>query len=320
MSPTCDLRFAPPFVDATRDDRALAVCARPVIELIHGVGMTVTFPNAFTAEECESILKVSLLSDHDYSAPGWTQLRVSELTAAANDEVWRIGELQLYGGFGVHEYSAASSADHHEDSAGVDWHFDAPEESLRHGNFLLASLQLAPASAYTGGGLGVGPLVATREQGSLIIFPGILPHAVRNVSRGARWSLVSYYAGSWPGTLDQKQQHATRMLLAAAGRMAGREWEADGRKGGLTYDVPPVPAMVLVLCAEQLLALQRPGEARLLFRRAEAACPRDDRGRSGGGGRRGRAAPPMEPPRGGEHRDCSAVRRALLALDWNAIR
>ena len=76
------------------------------------------------------------------------------------------------------------------------WHMDIGPDVFSTRKLSL-SLQLSPEADYDGGELEflVGGDVATRTQGSLIAFPSFLVHRVRPVTRGTRWSLVSWVAG-----------------------------------------------------------------------------------------------------------------------------
>jgi PKHD-type hydroxylase len=84
----------------------------------------------------------------------------------------------------------------YEGGGHYDWHMDLGTEfaSVRK---LSLSVQLSAPSDYDDGELEflhTGDC-ASREQGTLIAFPSYLVHRVRPVSRGRRWSLVSWIAG-----------------------------------------------------------------------------------------------------------------------------
>lgn len=76
------------------------------------------------------------------------------------------------------------------------WHMDIGPDAFSTRKLSL-SVQLSPETDYDGGELEflVGNDVAQRAQGTLIAFPSFLVHRVRPVTRGTRWSLVSWVAG-----------------------------------------------------------------------------------------------------------------------------
>lgn len=65
---------------------------------------------------------------------------------------------------------------------------------------LSLTVQLSPPADYDGGELalqiGVEPVAMPRQQGQLIVFPSYVLHEVRPVTRGARYSLVSWVTGA----------------------------------------------------------------------------------------------------------------------------
>ena len=79
-----------------------------------------------------------------------------------------------------------------------DWHLDY---GPGHAAFrkLSVSVQLSDPKDYEGGELEMWPsTVAPRGQGALIVFPSFLPHRVRPVTRGVRYSLVAWAVGRTP--------------------------------------------------------------------------------------------------------------------------
>ena len=65
---------------------------------------------------------------------------------------------------------------------------------------LSLTVQLSPPGDYDGGELalqiGVEPVPMPRQQGQLIVFPSYVLHEVRPVTRGTRYSLVSWVTGA----------------------------------------------------------------------------------------------------------------------------
>ena len=59
------------------------------------------------------------------------------------------------------------------------------------------TVQLSAPDAYTGGDLGLRGVVPpkSRLQGSAVVFPSYLPHAVAPVTSGVRWSVVGWVVG-----------------------------------------------------------------------------------------------------------------------------
>ncbi len=79
-----------------------------------------------------------------------------------------------------------------------DWHIDcsAPQNGLQRK--LSFSLQLSSPDEYAGGDLVFGrncPQVATRTQGSIIVFPSCIFHKVTPVTEGQRFSVVGWIRG-----------------------------------------------------------------------------------------------------------------------------
>jgi predicted 2-oxoglutarate/Fe(II)-dependent dioxygenase YbiX len=53
-------------------------------------------------------------------------------------------------------------------------------------------LQLSDTDEYEGGDLLVGDYVCTRQKGSAIMFPSLLPHQVTEITKGQRYSLIGH--------------------------------------------------------------------------------------------------------------------------------
>lgn len=85
------------------------------------------------------------------------------------------------------------------DGGHYDWHIDAtkpgPEGLQRK---LSISVLLSDHTAYDGGDLLINrstPIKPTRKQGSIIVFPACVYHKVEPVTRGERYSAVSWMSG-----------------------------------------------------------------------------------------------------------------------------
>lgn len=76
------------------------------------------------------------------------------------------------------------------------WHMDVGQGAVSTRKLSL-SVQLSDERDYEGGELEflVSGDCGPRRQGTLIAFPSFLVHRVRPVTRGTRWSLVSWVAG-----------------------------------------------------------------------------------------------------------------------------
>lgn len=77
-----------------------------------------------------------------------------------------------------------------------DWHIDLGEQYYSNRKLSL-SVQLSDPADYDGGELEFKATdeLAPRETGALIAFPAYLLHRVRPVTRGLRYSLVSWVSG-----------------------------------------------------------------------------------------------------------------------------
>jgi len=69
----------------------------------------------------------------------------------------------------------------------------------KQGRVLSVSVQLSAPESYSGGELYLGPSMASRGQGDVIIFDSALPHTVTPVTRGMRFSLVAWVRGNAGG-------------------------------------------------------------------------------------------------------------------------
>lgn len=74
-------------------------------------------------------------------------------------------------------------------------HQDGPGRGGTHRRKLSVVVQLSKASEYTGGHLQVMEDVADRAIGSATFFASFLNHTAQPVTRGERWSLVSWIGG-----------------------------------------------------------------------------------------------------------------------------
>lgn len=83
------------------------------------------------------------------------------------------------------------------DAGFYDWHTDFADIAPRRK--LSVSVQLSRPEDYEGGDLELlfcpKPYTAARDRGTFIVFPSFCLHRVTPVTRGTRWSLVSWVLG-----------------------------------------------------------------------------------------------------------------------------
>ncbi|MGD8380294.1 MAG: 2OG-Fe(II) oxygenase [Gammaproteobacteria bacterium] len=98
--------------------------------------------------------------------------------------------------FELHGFYEGFQLARYEPGGHYDWHMDIGEEYLS-ARKLSMSVQLSDPADYEGGEIKFFARAepAPVERGSLIVFPSYLPHTVRAVTRGCRYSLVSWISG-----------------------------------------------------------------------------------------------------------------------------
>lgn len=116
--------------------------------------------------------------------------RLQEIVVAAN---------QRYE-FDIDLFEAVQIARYDADERGhYVWHKDLGAGMMQYRKLSL-TVQLSASNDYEGGNLEIdrGPevYVAPREQGSVTLFPSFERHRVTEVTRGTRWSLVAWAAGT----------------------------------------------------------------------------------------------------------------------------
>jgi PKHD-type hydroxylase len=117
----------------------------------------------------------------------WIFQRLFDIIIPVNQAGYQFDLTGFEQGFQISEYPIGN---------GYDWHLDlGMGKSMRRK--LSMTLQLSETSDYDGGELEFrdGELVADRKVGSLCVFPSFLRHRVRPLTRGNRWSLVSWICG-----------------------------------------------------------------------------------------------------------------------------
>ena len=107
----------------------------------------------------------------------------------------KIYNFDITGVFERLQYSVYNVGDHYET-----WHQDAenPTEEMAPRKISL-SLQLSRPEDYEGGELQMGGVrdmqVASKEFGSITLFPSFLPHCITPVTKGIRKSIVMWTSG-----------------------------------------------------------------------------------------------------------------------------
>jgi len=164
----------------------------------------------FTREECRTIirnfaphLKPALVEALDpaesvgirkssavFVFPGpptnWMFERLRKHIDEINDGVY---------GFDVSEFREGFQFTRYEVGDYYGPHFDIGPGRLTERKLSL-TIQLSAPDEYTGGELVIHPgFVASRDQGSMTVFPSFMCHDVRPVKTGVRYSLVSWLAG-----------------------------------------------------------------------------------------------------------------------------
>ncbi len=129
--------------------------------------------------------------DHDLFAPLFFQ--VTEAIRDANRRNWGI-HLDGYAEWQLTRYDAGESG-HYHTHVDTDW-----SRGLASCRKVSASLLLSPGEAFEGGDLELvhvgGPSREdVRSVGKLVVFPSIVPHRVSPVTKGTRWSLVTWQWG-----------------------------------------------------------------------------------------------------------------------------
>ena len=165
---------------------------------------------AFTPEECLQLiaefspaLKPALVEDMD-PAESLSIRRSSAVFVFPDDSTnWvfeRLGKAihevndALYG-FDVGEFREGFQFTRYEVGEYYGPHFDIGPGRLTERKLSL-TVQLSAPEDYTGGELIIYPdFVATKDRGSMTVFPSFMCHDVRPVTAGVRYSLVSWLAG-----------------------------------------------------------------------------------------------------------------------------
>jgi PKHD-type hydroxylase len=143
-------------------------------------------------------------------------------------------------------------AKYEEPHGGYDWHVDAvPQRDRKGGKQMVTRMvtlvaQLSDPDSYTGGDLQVGAVNASRERGTLHVFPSSMAHKVWPTTAGTRWSVVSWNGGvleDAPHYFAAAIDSYTHMLSAAT---------QDSK--GLIDAASPLPTVDTISSWKKLLA------------------------------------------------------------------
>lgn len=116
----------------------------------------------------------------------WVFERLGNAIREVNDAVY---------GFDIREFREGFQFTRYEVGEYYGPHFDIGPGKLSERK-LSATVQLSSPDGYTGGELVIYPeFEASRDQGSMTLFPSFMCHYVRAVKAGVRYSLVSWVAG-----------------------------------------------------------------------------------------------------------------------------
>lgn len=174
---------------------------------------TMSAENVFTKEECEKIIEMG--RDHFEKAEiakenkedisvrkseiffidltndnRWLFERLEALVLDVNEKVYRFNLTGFYEGFQLTKYEKGGMYKEHMDAG-------CPTLLPRK---LSLVIQLTDPSEYEGGNLGIkisgsDTVKANKKQGSVTVFPSFLLHEVEEVTKGTRYSLVSWVGG-----------------------------------------------------------------------------------------------------------------------------
>lgn len=173
----------------------------------------------FTPDECQRIIDLSNSMYPDNAAIGigkdaqvnksvrdvqlyniglnpdtrWIFDKLSRAVSIANNEHFRFEIMGITHGLQLLHYQSTESKGHY------DWHMDVGGEDSASRK-ISVSIQLSDPRTYTGGVLEINdhgrPMVSSKEQGSITMFPSYLMHRVQPMQSGERWALVIWVHGS----------------------------------------------------------------------------------------------------------------------------
>ena len=136
----------------------------------------------------------------DSPETAWIFVRLAELVAATNREIFRFDLEEFRESAQILRYSAPVVTSGAATAAGrYDTHVDIGAGGHSATRKLSLSIQLSAPDSYTGGGLQIDhddtTWCAPREPGTAILFPSFLRHSVTPLVSGVRYALVAWVHG-----------------------------------------------------------------------------------------------------------------------------
>jgi len=133
-----------------------------------------------------SIRKSSAVFVFPSQSTNWVFERLGKAIREINDAIY---------GFVVSQFKEGFQFTRYEVGEYYGPHFDIGPGKLTERKLSL-TVQLSAPEDYTGGELIIYPeFVASKDQGTMTVFPSFMCHDVRPVTAGVRYSLVSWLAG-----------------------------------------------------------------------------------------------------------------------------
>ena len=133
-----------------------------------------------------SIRKSSAVFVFPNESTNWVFERLGKAIREINDTIY---------GFVVSQFKEGFQFTRYEVGEYYGPHFDIGPGKLTERKLSL-TVQLSAPEDYTGGELIIYPeFVASKDQGTMTVFPSFMCHDVRPVKTGVRYSLVSWLAG-----------------------------------------------------------------------------------------------------------------------------
>jgi PKHD-type hydroxylase len=175
------------------------------------LGSYFSVPNVFTPEECDKIVKEyshkcvpsgtvksgnarsskSFFIDHSKESD-WIYVRLASVVDFFNTDKFKF---KLDRKFQSIQFTKYEKGDFYK------WHVDVGPTADTCTRKISLSVQLSSDDAYEGGDLQFGnlddeALTASREKGSVTLFPSIIRHRVSPIESGTRYSLVVWAIGA----------------------------------------------------------------------------------------------------------------------------
>jgi len=175
------------------------------------LGSYYSVPNIFTLEECDRLVREyskkcvssgtvksgNARSSKNYfiepsNETDWIYMRLASLVEYFNTEKFKFN---LENRFQNIQFTKYEKGDYYK------WHVDvgpSPDTCIRK---ISLTVQLTDDKSYSGGDLLFGNsdeefLTASREKGTVTLFPSIVRHQVTPITNGTRYSLVAWATGA----------------------------------------------------------------------------------------------------------------------------